>query len=275
MINSRARRNLIAQDSGEHIHDFPQILIGWRGEIECEFSKGSGRLNNGIVGIVPNAAEHLFRGLNNNSELLVIDLVLEDPYIQAMEQACNLSFSETLFKQPDFVSLAPEMLPLLEYSANQLLLGKKTTTPQLNCQLVSLFMTQLSQMYSSEIKSSAINKRIEATRLNDIIDRRLASPPKNTELAGLLHLSESHFYCICQQQFGVSPQKYVMRRRMQRAKFLLLNSKIPLAALAFEVGFSDVSSFSRTYKKYYQQPPGQTRTLFQLGLNTNNASLRR
>ncbi|MEH6580220.1 MAG: AraC family transcriptional regulator [Amphritea sp.] len=259
MINSQARRNLIARQSGEHRHDFPQLLIGWRGEMACEFRRGSSQLKNGTVAIVPDEAEHLFSGLNDDSELLVIDVAPVDPYIQALEQACNISFSETLFQQPEFISLNPEMLPLLDFAAGQLLSGKEQTNPQVNCQLISLFLTQICQIYSPKLTRQVVNKRLDAARLNDVIDRRLAEPPGNSELAYTLHLSESHFYCLCQRQFGMTPQQYVMMRRMRRAQFLLVNSKMPLAVLAAELGFSDASSFSRAYKNYYQETPGRAR----------------
>ncbi|PKH02533.1 AraC family transcriptional regulator [Psychromonas sp. MB-3u-54] len=267
MKNSLARRNLIARNNGEHTHNFAQILIGWQGEVECEFRRGSRRLNNGIVAIVPNSTDHLFNGLSENSELLVVDVVQDDPYIQALEQTCQITLSETLFKQPEFISLTPKIIPLLDFAASQLLLSKDQNNPQLNCQIVSLFITQLCQIHSPNIPelNPVANKRLDAARMNDIIDRRLATPPSNLELANALYLSESHFYCICQHQFGLTPQQYVMSRRMQRANFMLLYSKKPLAVLASELGFSDASSFSRAYKKYYQEPPGRSRRSMNLG----------
>jgi AraC-like DNA-binding protein len=264
VITSKARRNLIARQSGEHCHEYSQILFGWRGQMECEFQKDAGQLANGTVAIVPQGTAHLFSGLNDDCELLVIDLAYSDPYIQALEQACNTSFKDTLFQQPEFVSLNPEMMPLLDFAATQLLSAKDQINPQLNCQLVSLFMTQLCQMYSPNLAKPITHNRLNTVRLNDIIDKRLSNPPSNSELANALYVSESHFYCLCQSQFGMTPQQYLMNRRMQRANFLLTNSKITLAILATELGFSDASSFSRSYKKHYRETPRSTRRLLDL-----------
>lgn len=76
-----------------------------------------------------------------------------------------------------------------------------------------------------------VSKLLDTGRLNIIIAQRLDRPPANAELAYALHLSESHFYCPCQRQFGITPQQYVINRRMQRAHFLLSSTKMPLAAL--------------------------------------------
>ena len=78
-----------------------------------------------------------------------------------------------------------------------------------------------------------------------------------------MNLSESHFYYLIQRQFGVTPQQYLMNRRLQRARHLLLNSQMPLTALALEVGFADASSFSRAYKHRFNETPGTARRAFQ------------
>ncbi len=263
MNNSQTRRNLIARQSGEHCHDYAQVLIGWRGQMDCEFRQQAHRLSNGTAALVPASAEHLFEGLSDDSELLVIDLSAADPYIQALERACHLSFSETLFQRPEFISLSPEIIPLLDYAAGQLQRGKEQTNPVVSCQLVSLFMTQLCRSYSAQQAMPVANQRLRVAALDNIIDRRLAYPPDNAELANAMNLSESHFYYLCQRQLGMTPQRYMMCRRMQRAQFLVLNSQMPLVALAAEVGFADGSSFSRAYKNFFQQTPGKARRLHQ------------
>lgn len=259
MNSSQARRNLIALQRGEHCHDYAQVLIGWRGRMDCEFSATSGRLANGIAALVPASAGHLYAGLSEESELLVIDVSLNDPYIRALEQACDLTFSETLFQRPEFITLDAAAMPLLDFAAGQLLPGAQRGSALVSCQLVSLFMTQLVQSYSS-VPPLPCGSRLAVAELNRLIDRRLAEPPCNGELAAALNLSESHFNFLFQRRFAMTPQQYVMIRRMQRAQFLLLNSTMPLAAVADEVGFADASSFSRAYKSRFNQTPGSTRS---------------
>ncbi|MBY4675888.1 helix-turn-helix transcriptional regulator [Marinobacterium arenosum] len=259
MTNSQARRNLIARQRGEHLHDYAQVLIGWRGRMDCEFRNNAGRLVQGTAALVPASATHQFEGLSDDSELVVVDVSLQDPYIQALEQACRMPFGDTLFRQPEFISLNREMAPLLEFAASQLQPAAEPANTLLRCQLVSLFMTQLCRIYSAEQTQPLINQRLNSIELDAFIDRRLAEPPSNGELAYAMNLSESHFYCLFQRQFGMTPQQYVSQRRLQRARLLLINSKLPLAAIAAEVGFADASSFSRAYKKQFNETPGVAR----------------
>lgn len=259
MNKSMARRNLIARQSGEHCHDFPQLLFGLHGQMACEFEGETGELSSGNLAIVPSDEAHLFSGLSDDSELFVIDLAPFDPFINALEIACQTSFKETLFQQANIISLNAEMLPLLDFAAGQLAKNPGQLNPQINCQLVSLFMTQLSQLYSADSVSDMLCQRLDMLLLNRFIDRRLFEPPTNAELANMMHVSESHFYALCQQQIGMTPQQYLMSRRMKKAQLLLTQSKMPLVSIAAETGFSDASSFSRAYKSYYQKTPGSSR----------------
>ncbi|MBV1786986.1 AraC family transcriptional regulator [Marinobacterium sp. D7] len=259
MIASQARRNLIARQSGEHLHDFAQILIGRRGRMDCEFTETAGRLVPGRAALAPADSRHLFEGLSDDSELLVIDISLTDPYIQSLEQACRMRFEETLFRQPEFLTLGVEMAPLLEFAASQLEPGKGTDNALLRCQLVSLFMTQFCRLYSSERTEPLLSRRIDPVMLHDLIDARLDEPLGNGELAQALNLSESHFYCLFQRQFGTTPQQYVVNRRLQHARTLLLNSRQSLVSIADRVGFADASSFNRAYKRQFNETPGATR----------------
>ncbi len=256
--NSLIRRNLISRQSGEHCHKYSQILLGWKGLMECEFQRGSGKIDNGTIALVPSSAEHVFSGLSDDSELLVIDLAPADPYIQALEQACNTSFEDTLFQQAEFICLTPETKPLLDFAAKQLLFGENKIKPQVNCQLVSLFLTQLCQMYSDQ-SLQLIYHRLDANRLNQFIDQETSSSPDNSAIANAMCISESHLYSLCQKEFGLTPQQYVMARRMQRAHFLLTNSQMPLTEIALELGFSQTSSFSRAYKNHYRVTPSSVR----------------
>ncbi|MBV7260886.1 helix-turn-helix domain-containing protein [Photobacterium sp. WH24] len=256
MNQTQIRRNVIARRQGQHLHSYAQVLLGWRGTMACEFESESQQIGHGTVAVVPANAPHFYNGLSEDSELLVIDLAPADPYIQALEQACNLSLKESVFQQPYFLDLGAESQLLLDFAAQKV--NQDQMSPQINCQLVSLFLTQLGQM-SSTYTAPPSHRRLDANHLNAYIDQNITTALSNTQLAHAMYLSESHFYCLCQKQFGVTPQKYVMQRRMQKAQFLLLNSSIPMTELAADVGFSQLSSFSRAYKRSFQHSPSDAR----------------
>jgi len=258
--SSQARRNVIACQSGEHRHDYAQVLFGWRGRMDCEFEHAAGRLALGKAALVPSSASHLYEGLSEDSELLVLDVEWGDPFIQALEQACGLSFAESLFGRAEFVCLDAETLPLIEFATTQLTRAEGQGRPLVTCQLVAMLMTQLSQLCTSGIGQVPVKARLNLPELNRMINERLHFPPTNSELAAQVNLSESHFNYLFQRQYKTTPQQHVMNLRMRRAQFLLLNSALPLAAIAAEVGFADASSFSRAYKCRFNETPGSLRS---------------
>jgi AraC-like DNA-binding protein len=52
---------------------------------------------------------------------------------------------------------------------------------------------------------------------------------------------------------------YINRRRVQKARDLLLNSELRISEIAFAVGFQSLSQFNRSFKKLTQQSPTELR----------------
>lgn len=213
-----------------------------------------------MIGLVPPASGHRYEGRSDDSELLVIDLALQDPCIDSLEAACDLNIADTLFRRTEILTLDPAAMPLLEFAASRLQQKTGREASLVNYQLISLFMTQLCQLYRGDNPGRYPRRlRLDATLINRLIDERLADPPRVGDLAAAVNLSESQFYLLFQQQFGQTPQQYVVNRRLQHAHRLLQTSSMPLAAVALEVGFADASSFSRAFKSRFAVAPGCVR----------------
>jgi len=84
-------------------------------------------------------------------------------------------------------------------------------------------------------------------RVNEYIDAHLDSALGIPELAQTLKMSESHFARCFRNSSGFTPHNYVMRRRLQRAKELLVQGDLPLIDIALATGFADQSHFSRRF----------------------------
>ena len=76
------------------------------------------------------------------------------------------------------------------------------------------------------------------------------------ELAAQLNLSPFHFARLFKKSLGLSPHKYVMQNRIERAKKLItVASHIPLSDIALQAGFYDQTHFGKTFKKYVGVSP--------------------
>ena len=79
------------------------------------------------------------------------------------------------------------------------------------------------------------------------------------ELAHACELSRSHFARAFKVNTGVSPFRWMLAQKIERAKDLLLHSKLPIDDIAERCGFADQSHFTRTFLKLIGVTPGQWR----------------
>jgi AraC family transcriptional regulator len=55
---------------------------------------------------------------------------------------------------------------------------------------------------------------------------------------------------------GITPYQYILKMKMDRAKELLMEDDTRVIDVAYQMGFSDQSHFTNTFKKYFGFSPG-------------------
>ena len=78
-------------------------------------------------------------------------------------------------------------------------------------------------------------------------------------LAASCSMSEFHFFRTFRELFGISPLQYKLKVRMERAKAMLESTSLPVYEVAISLGFADVQSFCKSFKKYFDVSPGKFR----------------
>lgn len=101
------------------------------------------------------------------------------------------------------------------------------------------------------------NRRL--LRARDTIDRHYAEPLDLARLSAVACMSESHFIRSFGAAFGETPHRYVQRRRIERAMFLLRTTERPVTDICFEVGYGSLGSFSRTFTDVVGESPSAFR----------------
>ncbi len=94
-------------------------------------------------------------------------------------------------------------------------------------------------------------------RLNELIDKHLGDPSLNNErLAAALGLSERHLFRKIKEFTAVSPQKYLSKYRLHRAKQYLEAGKYrTVKETSAAVGFRHTSYFIRRFEKEFGNKP--------------------
>jgi AraC family transcriptional regulator len=87
------------------------------------------------------------------------------------------------------------------------------------------------------------------------IEEHLAEQIPLTTSAGLVSLSPYHFCRAFRQSFGTPPHRYHSRRRMERAKTLLVESGSSVTEIGLAIGFRETSSFTTAFRKATGQTP--------------------
>ena len=96
-------------------------------------------------------------------------------------------------------------------------------------------------------------------RVLDYIDRHLEGDLTLDSVASVACLSRFHFARAFRQAVGQSPHRYVIARRLERAKVLLIEGEAPLVEIALALRFSSQANFTRAFRQAAGMAPGQYR----------------
>jgi AraC family transcriptional regulator len=96
-------------------------------------------------------------------------------------------------------------------------------------------------------------------RLVDFIEQHLDQALSLGELAQLAALSEYHFARMFRASFGLPPHRYVLQRRLLRARELLQHGNLALGEIALACGFASASHFSNRFREAFGAAPGLLR----------------
>ena len=96
-------------------------------------------------------------------------------------------------------------------------------------------------------------------RARDAMDRRYAEPLDMPTLARIAHVSEAHFIRTFRATFGETPHRYLQRRRVERAMFLLRTTERSVTDICLAVGFTSLGTFSRTFRDIVGESPSAYR----------------
>lgn len=99
----------------------------------------------------------------------------------------------------------------------------------------------------------------QARRVSAHVDENLGFPITIDQLAGIAGLSSSYFCRAFKDTFGDPPHAYIMRRRVERAQSLMLQTREPLSQIALACGLSDQAHLCNLFRRLVGQSPSHWR----------------
>ncbi len=205
-------------------------VYDYRRRWNCEIKTGIDATNF----FVPRATLDALNGGARVADLIVRPgEVLDDAVVRALAAALENAF------------LAPERI-------NQLLLDHLGWAFAAHC---ATFLEPLRATRTTHGQLSARQERLA----KDMIASRLDGNITIAELAAACDLSIAHFARAFRRSTSVPPHRWLMLRRIDRARHLLLTTQASLADIALECGFSDQVHLTHAFTRNVGASPGAWR----------------
>ncbi|TMV47002.1 AraC family transcriptional regulator [Paenibacillus mesophilus] len=84
-------------------------------------------------------------------------------------------------------------------------------------------------------------------------------PLRIEQLAQLVGVHRTHFSQAFAKKYGLAPQQFLLRLRIDRAKELLRDTGLSVGEIALSIGYPDLYAFSRAFKTHTGQSPSEYR----------------
>lgn len=95
-------------------------------------------------------------------------------------------------------------------------------------------------------------------RVISFVEANVGEPIDVEDMAAAANLSRYHFCRAFKVTTGLTPTRFLMARRIERAKKMLRDGR-PIADVAHECAFSSQSHFTSTFKREVGMTPGRFR----------------
>lgn len=96
-------------------------------------------------------------------------------------------------------------------------------------------------------------------RVKEYIENHLGKELSRSLLAKKVYLSEDYVSKLFKATTGMSIPSYIAARRIEKAKDYLAHSGLPVSQIALEVGYSNFSYFSKSFRDLTGMTPNEYR----------------
>ena len=139
-----------------------------------------------------------------------------------------------------------------------------------------IFLIHLHDSKQNSYKILNLQRSHQNTAISDVqdyIEQFLDQDLSIDKLAEVAYLAPRTFMRMFKKHTGDTPNAYIQKVRVERAKKLLETGGLTIEQIAFEVGYSDFASFRKIFKKTVGQTPSEYRKMYNRMFTTVNTNL--
>lgn len=231
-----------------HVHDAWTLLIVDDGAVRYELDRHEHGTPNDTVSLLPPHVPH--NGAPVTDQGFRKRVLYLDPDSSALDE----SLIGAAVDGPDLRD------PLLRLRVGQLhaALARPGDEWEAESRLALVGERLRGHLRPREVSESGPDGRTLARRLRELLDERVADGLTLEEAAGVVHAHPAHLVRAFGAAFGIAPHQYLMSRRVERARRLLLEGMRPGEA-AVTAGFYDQAHLTRHFRRWVGVTPGRYR----------------
>ncbi|WP_226574379.1 HTH-type transcriptional activator RhaS [Mangrovibacter yixingensis] len=241
----------------EHHHDFCEIVIVEHGTGTHIFNGQPYTLSGGSVCFVREHDRHLYEHTEN---LFLTNVLYRSPggfsFISGLEK---LLPQELDGFYPSHWRVSQNVLQQIKPLLNQLeLAGDNTEINAVACREMA-FMQLLVLLRQGSLAQNHPSPEGRVDQLLSWLEMHFAEDVCWDELAEQHALSLRTLHRQLKQRTGLTPQRYLNRLRLIKARHLLRHSEESITNIAYQCGFGDSNHFSTLFKREFTWSPRDIR----------------
>ena len=158
-----------------------------------------------------------------------------------------------MVKPCNFNLLVARIVQLVIWSQNL----PKVSEPSEAAEASSAISTKSLDAPKAKIVEGVVDKNM-LKNFEMIVAQHLSDPNFTIDtLAEMMHMGRTKLYGKIKDLTGETPNKYIMRQRMNKAAELLLTGDYTVSDVCYKLGLEDVSYFNKCFKSYYGISPSR------------------
>lgn len=248
-----------------HAHQRFELLCALDGATAYEFRNGRIiKLTGGQFVVLPPRAVH--RGLQNVRMPAKLCGVIFDPRGAAAARHTPFARSDLRWMTKQFqahsltVCRMSSELHRLVTTLNQRITQRETRSEEVRQAALRLLVCAVLLEAARELTAAKTSPPREAIATAiAFLQEHLHEPVMMNELANRAGCSRARLFQLFKQHTGLTPNDYLQRLRVDKARQLLTTTMQSVTEIAFAVGFSSSQYFSRVFRKYTGQTPSNFR----------------
>lgn len=192
-------------------------------------------------------------------------VVIRTDWLKSITDDLGFEIDEIAFKE-----ILSKPSKALMGSLKDLLLLRQTphaSSVSVDCMASAVSLNILQSMehrYSQQIRLASSQGRFPSAFLKaKSVMREMAMDDVAdlNDVAKLSGLSKFHFLRVFRDSVGITPMQYLANLKVDKAKYRLLDSKDSIIETAFELGYQDLSTFNKSFKRHTGISPSHYRRL--------------